>query len=273
MEELVKANADVFALDSSELDSTEMVIVTGDHPPVYQLPRRIPFSLRPKVQELVQDMLNQNVIVLSSSPWSSPLVLVRKKDRNMKFCIDYGRLNAITKSDAFPLPRIDDTLDLLARNRFFSTLDLASGYWQVKMCPDAQEKTAFSTPNGLYEFTSMLFGLCNAPTTIQRLMEVVMHALAQKCCMIYMDDILMLGEMFEEHLENLNQVFAWLREAKLTIKAKKCRFARKEVEYLGHIVSEYGIAADPAKLEAVREFPLLTDVTLRSFLGLASYYR
>ena len=277
LEELIKVNADIFALDSSELGSTDIVthdIVTGDHPPVHQPPRRIPFSLRPKVQELVQDMLNQHVIVPSSSPWSSPLVLVRKKDGDMRFCVDYRRLNAITKSDAFPLPRIDDTLDLLAQNRFFSTLDLASGYWQVKMSPEAQEKTAFNTPNGLYEFVSMPFGLCNAPATFQRLMEVVMHGLARECCMVYMDDTLVLGKTFEEHLENLSKVFARLRKAKLTLKAKKCRFARREVEYLGHIVSEHGVAADPAKLKAVREFPQPTDVkSLRSFLGLASYYR
>ena len=139
-------------------------------------------------------MLNQNVIVPSSSPWSSPLVLVRKKDGDMRFCVDYRRLNAITKSDAFPLPRIDDTLDLLAQNRLFTTLGLASGYWQVKMSPGAQEKTAFTTLNGLYEFTSMPFRICNAPATFQRLMELVMHGLARECCMVYMDDTLVLGE-------------------------------------------------------------------------------
>ena len=191
----------------------------------------------------------------------------------MRFCVNYRRLNAITKPDVFPLLRIDDTLDLLAQNHFFSTLDLTSGYWQVKMSTGSREKIAFISPSGLYEFTSMPFGLCNAPATFQRLMEVVMHGLARDCCMIYMDDTV-LERTFEEHLTNLSKVFARLREAKLTLKPKKCQFARRKVEYLGHIVSEEGIATDPAKLEPVQRFPKPGDVnSLRSFLGLASYYR
>ena len=160
--------AHLFALDSGELERTTATshsIDTADHPPARQPPRRIPFSLRGKVYELVQDMLVQGVIVPSTNPWASPIVLVAKKDGTTRFCVDYRKLNAITKLDVYPLPVIDDSLDLLADTKFFSTLDLAPGYWQVGMAADSQEKTTFTTHVGWYEFTVMPFGLCNAPAT------------------------------------------------------------------------------------------------------------
>ena len=259
------------------MGTTDLVthsIETGDHVPTRQPLRRMPFSLRGKANEMVQEMLDQHIIEPSKSPWASPVVLVRKKDGSLRFCIDYRRLNSVTKQDVFPLPRIDDTLDLLAENRYFTTLDLASGYWQVHMHPESREKTAFSTTSGLYEFVAMPFGLCNAPATFQRLMEVVLMGLTREKCVVYLDDILVMGRTFEEHLENLKEVFDRLRKAKLTLKPKKCKFLRDKVEYLGHIVSRDGIAADPSKLEAIRRFPTPDHLkTLRSFLGLASYYR
>jgi len=277
LQQLLRENADVFALDPSELGSTDLVthtIDTGDHTPIRQLPRRMPFSLRTKVVELVQGMLDQGIVEPSKSSWASPVVLVRKKDGSMRFCVDYRKLNAVTKLDVFPLPRIDDTLDLLAQNHYFSTLDLASGYWQVRMDPASKEKTALIISSGLYEFNSMPFGLCNAPATFQRLMEVVLSGLARECCMVYLDDILVMGRTFTEHLMNLQEVFSRLRTAKLTLKPQKCKLVRQTVEYLGHIISEQGVAADPLKIEAVRQFPIPTDLkSLRSFLGLASYYR
>lgn len=175
--------------------------------------------------------------------------------------------------DMFPLPRIDDTLDLLAESKFFTTLDLRSGYWQVQMEKDSREKTAFVTHSGLYEFLVMPFGLCNAPATFQQLMETVLAGLVGECCLVYLDDILVIGETFEDHLNNLQKVFSRLKEANLRLHPKKCYFASPSVDYLGYHVSAEGLSTDPRKTEAVANFPQLTDVkSLRSFLGLASYY-
>ena len=246
-------------------------IDTGDSPPIKQQARRVPFALRHVVEDMVADMLEQGVVEPSRSPWSSPVVLVEKKDGSKRFCVDYRRLNSVTKMDVYPLPRIDDTLDSLAGCQYFTTLDLASGFWQVRMHPDSQEKTAFTTHTGLYEFTVMPFGLCNSPATFQRLMEGVLAGLTPDTCLVYIDDVLVVGRTFEEHLENLRKVLERLRVAGLRLKPVKCIFAGSKVVYLGFVVSREGISPDPA---AVRNFPQPRDVkALRSCLGLTSYYR
>ena len=237
-------------------------------------PRRTPFALRKKIEEMIQEMLERGVVTYSHSPWASPVVLVAKKDGTTQFCVDYRRLNSITRMDTFPLPRIDDSLDLLANTAYFTTLDLMSGYWQVGMDPESQPKTAFCSHSGLYEFTVMPFGLCNAPATFQRLMETVLAGLARDKCLVYLDDILVMGKNFEEHLSNLREVFGRLRKAGLRLKPGKCHLAKREVAYLGYRVSNRGIIADSSKVTAVKEFPIPGNVKqLRSFLGLASYYR
>ena len=203
------SSADVFALGASELGTTRLIqhgIKTGDHSPIKQPPRRVPFALRKTVDTVVEGMLSQGVVVPSASPWASPVVLVQKKDGGTRFCVDYRKLNHITKLDEFPLPRIDETLDLLARAKYFTTLDLASGYWQVPMEPTAQEKTAFVTHCGLYEFTKMPFGLVNAPATFQQLMELVLSGLARDKCHIYLDDVLVFRKTLEAHNQNLTEL-------------------------------------------------------------------
>jgi hypothetical protein len=175
---------------------------------------------------MLDDMKRKGVIEESEGPWSSPVVLVRKKNGDNRFCVDYKKLNYVTKKDCFPLPRTDDTLDTLAGAKWFSTLDLKSGYWQMALHPDDKEKTAFSTGQGLWQFTVMLFGLCNAPATFERLMESVLQGLIYDALLVYLDDIV-IGRMFQEHLDNLRKVFQRLRGAHLKMNPEKCRLFHK----------------------------------------------
>ena len=203
VKELLLQAHDVFALDDSELGCSAVVehhIDTSDHHPIKQQMRRTPFVQRELIAQLIQKMREQGIVKPSTSPWSSPVVLVPKKDGTTRFCIDYRRLNSITKKDVYPLPRIDDILDTLGGCKYFSTLDLSSGYWHIEMDRESSEKTAFSTHCGLFEFTRMPFGLCNGPATFQRLMEIVLAGLEWKCCVVYVDDILVCSNSFKDHL-------------------------------------------------------------------------
>ena len=274
---LVAEYRDIFALTNDELGCTDVVqhrIDTEEHTPIKQYPRRTPFVQRTKIAKLVADMEKKGVISPSKSPWASPVVLVAKKDGSTRFCVDFRRLNAVTKKDVYPLPRIEDILDTLGRARYFSTLDLSTGYWQIPVHPADREKTAFTTHCGLFEFNRMPFGLCNAPSTFQRLMQTVLAGLDGKCCFVYIDDILVCSRTFKEHVKHLKLVFDRLRAAGLRLKVGKCMFLREQVKYLGHTISKEGIGPDPSKVVKVQTFPVPTDVhKLRQFLGLASYYR
>ena len=180
----------------------------------------------------------------------------------------------MTKKDAYPLPRIDEMLNTLAGSHWFSTLDLASGYWQVAMHPRDKEKTAFVTRYGTYEFNVMPFGLCNAPATFQRLMDRVYDGIAWKFVVVYLDDTIVYSRTFDDHLRHLNEVFYRIRKAGLRLNIEKCNFWMQRLPFLGHIIAPSGIAPDPAKIEAVQKIRLPRNVTeLRSFLGLAGYYR
>ena len=223
----------------------------------------------------VQQMLASNVIRPSNSPWASPVVMVRKKDGSLRFCIDFRQLNAATVKDTHPLPRIDDLLDALHGAKWFSTLDLKSGYWQVPITEQDKAKTAFRTSGGqLYEFNQVPFGLCNAPATFSRLMDRVLAGLHWETCLFYLDDIIIFSSTWEEHLARLRQVFERLRHTNLKLGADKCTFAAKEVSYLGHRVTEEGLLPDSSLLAIIREIPPpKTTTEVRSFLGLAGYYR
>ena len=198
---------DLFPMPGSALtghtDAVEHTIDTGTSAPIHCAPRRMSPQKIKKEEACVREMLTGGQIEPSDSPWSAPVVLVTKKDGGTRFCVDYRRLNLATVKDAYPLPRIDDTLDMLAGKQWFATLDLASGYWQVSLSPEARCKTAFATHSGLFQFKVMLFGLCNAPATFERLMDQVLQGLRWSRCLVYLDDIISFGTTFEETLVNL----------------------------------------------------------------------
>ena len=201
--------------------------------------------------------------------------MVKKKDGILRFCVDFRQLNAATIKDAHPILRIDDLLDALHGARWFSALDLKSGYWQVPIQEQDKEKTAFRTSGGqLFEFNQVPFGLCNAPATFSRLMDRVLAGLHSETCLFYLDDIIVFAATWEEHLARLGQVFEQLRHTQLKLEAEKCTFAVKEVSYLGHRVTSEGLLPDPTLLKAIREIGTPKNATeVRSFLGLARYYR
>ena len=196
-----------------------------------------------KEEDCVTEMLTGGQIEASDSPWSSPVVLVTKKDGGTRFCVDYRQLNDATIKDAYPLPRIDDTLDMLAGKQWFSTLDLASGYWQVSLSQAARAKTAFATHSGLFQFRVMPFGLCNAPATFERLMDRVLQGLRWNRCLVYLDDIISFGGTFGAALSNLTLIFERLRSYGLQLKSSKCHLFRESVPFLGHIVGRRGWSA------------------------------
>jgi len=218
--------------------------------------------------------LKQGVIQESSSPWASPIVLVKKKDGKIRPCVDYRRLNNVTQKDAFPIPRIQDCLDAMSGATVFSTLDMTSGYYQVPVRKEDRPKTAFVTKHGLFEFKTMPFGLTNAPATFQRVMELAMRGLQWTSCLIYLDDIIIFGSTFTEHIERLRNVLQRVSLANLKLKPEKCQLLQPEVPFLGHIVSGTGVRPNPENIAKVAAWEVPKNVTeVRQFLGLCSYYR
>lgn len=273
---LIHKNSDVFSVNG-ELGRTTVLqhhIPTGDNPPVALPPRRIPFHRLKEVDNFITDGLENDLIQPSTSPWASPLVLVRKPDGSTRFCVDYRKLNESTANVSWPLPRVDDALSVLNGAKYFTTLDLAKGYYQVPVAPADQPKTAFTSHRGLYEFKAMPFGLKGAPATFQRLMMSLLREENWEELLIYLDDVLIFSRSFEEHMILLDKVFAKFRIANLKLQPTKCSFARSEVKYIGHVVSCSGVAPDDEKIRAVRDFPCPKSVAeIRRFVGMASWFR
>jgi len=242
--------------------------------PVQFLTRRIPLALEEKVNKMVDKMLVNNIIRKSNSEWNSPLVVVPKKDGDIRICLDYRKLNQITKRPIFHIPSAQEIFDRLGGNSVFSTLDLSKGYYQIPMNPSDAEKTAFSTPNGHYEFIRMPFGLSGAPATFQRALMSVLHNEVNKFCCVYLDDIIVFGRTAEEHDCRLRVVLKKLNDAGLKLSRQKCVFRCKVVRFLGHEISSDGIKSDPQKIEKIKNWPRPTTYSdLHSFIGFTNYYR
>uniref|UniRef100_A0A5S6QFV4 RNA-directed DNA polymerase n=1 Tax=Trichuris muris TaxID=70415 RepID=A0A5S6QFV4_TRIMR len=266
-----------FAWSDGNLGRTTILkyrIDTGSAKPVRQMPRRLSPLEREEVAQMIRNMERRNLIGKSVSPWASRVVPVRKRDGTLWLCVNYRALNAVTKKDAYPLPRIDEALDTMQGSVWFSTLDLMSGFWQVEQEDGSQEKTAFTTHGGLYHFRLLPFGLTGAPATFQRLMEQVLSGLNWKCCVAYLDEVIIFARNYEEHLYRLREVLGRLRKAGLKARPNKCKFFRKEIKYLGHLVTEDGVSPDPELTDKIVNYPEPKCLEeLRSFVGLASYYR
>ena len=276
--EMLKRNAKVFSKDDMDIGRTNLVkhhIKLTDPAPFKEAYRRIPPQMYDEVKTHIQEMLDLGAIRPSNSPWASSIVLVRKKDGRLRFCIDLRRLNNRTVKDAYSLPRIESILDSLGGAQIFTTLDLKAGYWQVEMAEECKAYTAFTCgPLGFYECDTMPFGATNAPATFQRLMHDCLGDLNMNWCIVYLDDIIVFSDTKEEHIKRLEAVFQKLMAAGLKLKPTKCFFFRNEIEYLGHVVSGKGISTNPKKIEAVTKWPTPKTVyDVRSFLGFVGYYR
>ena len=234
---------------------------------------RIPAQLLPKIREEIEGMLEMGIIEPSMSEWSSPVVLVPKKDASWRFCMDFRRVNALSTFDPYPMPRIDDLIDRLGSARYLTTLDLSKGYWQVPMSPESKPLTAFKTPFGFYQFCFMPFGLQGAPATFQRLMDWVLKG-AETYAAAYLDDVVIHSRSWEEHLVHVAEVLKRLKEAGLTVNPQKCAVAQREVQYLGHVIGGGVVKPQVGKVSAILETPVpKTKRQVRSFLGVVGWYR
>ncbi|CAC5357182.1 Retrovirus-related Pol polyprotein from transposon 17.6 [Mytilus coruscus] len=275
--DILNKYSDTFSKDENDLGRTSLIefcIETGDAKPIKQPPRLVPMAYAGEEKKLIDQMTNQGIIQKSTSPWSSPLVLVLKKNRKVRACCDYRILNRATKPQAWPLPRIQDCLDTVAGRVIFSTFDLTSGFNQIPVRSEDIPKTAFVTKYGLYEYKTLPFGLTNGSACCQRLMELVLSGLQWQILLIYLDDIILFSSNFSQHLERLDIVLKRLQEAALKLKPEKCNIFQTEVTFLGHVVFEQGIQPNPDNITKILECPVPKTVkSVRHILGLGSYYR
>ena len=275
--QLLRNYQSTFSKDEFDLGCTHLAehqIDTGNTKPVKQPPRRIPLALQGKDKEAIEKMLKSGAIRKSTSPWASPIVLVRKKDGSVRLCTDYRTVNSFTKKDAFPLPKIADCLDAVAGAKYFSTLDLTSGYNQIPVAKEDIPKTAFVTKHGLFECPKLPFGLTNAPATFQRVMELALQGLQWNICLVYIDDIIIYSTNFIDHISRLKQVLERLQISNLKVKPDKCQLFEDSVLFLGHIISKDGVLPSPGNIDKVLNWPAPRSTKeVRQFLGAATYYR
>ncbi|MGH0149802.1 UNVERIFIED_CONTAM: hypothetical protein FKN15_016115 [Acipenser sinensis] len=273
LRELIEEFSDVFSDVPGRTNLVEYDIISPPGVTVRERPYRIPESRRSGVRQEVCDMLELGVIEPSRSEWCSPIVIVAKKDGTNRFCVDFRKVNAIAKFDAYPMPRVDELLDRLGKARFISTLDLTKGYWQIPLTRSSREKTAFSTPEGLFHFKTMPFGLHGAPAAFQRLMDQVLRP-HHEYAAAYIDDVVIYSSTWREHLARVAAVLQSLRAARLTANLRKCAFAKTETQYLGFLMGNGRVRPVVTKIQALVDAAIpKTKTQVRSLLGLAGYYR
>lgn len=256
-------------------DKVFHTIDTGDAPAVKQ--RYYPMSpaRQRMVCEELDKMLQLGVVEPSKSDWSSPILLVDKPDGSKRVCVNFKKLNSVSKKDAYPLPQVTTILDRLRDACYMSSLDIKSAFWQIPLDPSSREKTAFTVPGrGLFHFVTMPMGLSNAPATWQRFVDNVLGADLEPYCFVYLDDIIAVTPTFEKHMEVLAEILKRIKEAKITLNKEKCQFCRPELKYLGYVVSEKGLRVDPDKVKAIIDLPVpQSQKEVRQFCGTASWYR
>ncbi len=249
-------------------------IDTGDSPPIHQNPYIYAAPLREEINRQVNELIELGIVVPSRSPWSSPVVLVDKKDGTKRMCIDLRKVNSVTKSDVYPLPSISIALSSMQGAQYFSSFDLNCGYYQIELEESSREKTAFITQDGLFEYKKMMFGLKTAPSCFARTMDIVLAGLKWSSVLVYIDDILIFSKDFDSHVEHIREVFQRLKAANLTVKPNKCSLAMDSIKFLGHVIDRTGVRTDPDKIKGIQEFPRPQTLTqVRGFIGRASYYR
>ena len=274
---LLKKYNDIFTDDPKKPSRNNLLshdIITETAKPTYIKPRRIPMGWEKEVNSQVEEMLKNNIIRPSKSPWNAPIILVKKKDQSMRFVCDFRNLNDITKKDTYPLPQIKDVIDKMHGAKYWTTLDAASAYWSVPLTESSKEKTAFSVPHGKFEFEVTPYGLCNAGRSYQRMIDMCLSDLPKDRILAYIDDIVIFSRTFDDHLTDLESVFIKLREANISIKLSKCVFATSQVEYLGFLLSEGGIRPQTKLTEAISNYESpKTKKEVKRFLGMAGFYR
>lgn len=271
---LLEEYEDIFRLGGEATPYIEHHIDTGDHSPVAVPPYRVSPARKIEMQKEIERLLSEGIIEECESPYAAPVVLIPKPNGTFRFCVDYRKLNAITKTDSYPLPRMDDLLHAAKSTAYMSTIDLKAGYHQVNVAPGDRDKTAFTCPFGTFRFIRMPFGLKGAPATFQRLIDRFRNGLKNVTVLSYLDDIIVLSETFEDHIHDLSTVFQRLEQFKLQANREKCNFACSKVKYLGHWITPHGIEVDPGKVEAITKFPVpKNEKQVKSFLQTCSWYR
>lgn len=282
LEKIISDNSEILYFEEEKLSFTHRIkhkIRTVDNIPIHTKSYRYPQIFENEVQKQIQKMLKDGIIKESISPYTSPVWVVPKKAdasglKKFRLVIDYRKLNEKTISDRYPIPDITEILDKLGRATYFSTIDLVSGFHQIQLDKNDFEKTAFSVSSGKYEFTRMPFGLKNAPATFQRVMDAVLREFVGVCCLVYMDDIIIFSSSFEEHVKDITKILQKLKEACLKIQLDKCYFFRREVQFLGHTVTEKGVKPNCDKIEVIKNWPIpRNEKELKQFLGTIGYYR